>query len=200
MIQHAGFFWPEDVADTWRHSLMHVKSIEDAIARCKQRRTAVQAGGNIGLWPKRLSEVFVRVITFEPEPISRACVVANVPANVEVRAEALGAAAGACAIKRRGLGSHRVQDGDSVTVLALDDLNLQDVDLLQLDIEGYEHHALIGARQTIARCLPIVQVELRGHTEKYGTSDAALRAELARHGYREVSRQQGSDVVFQVGA
>lgn len=200
MIAHEGLWWPDDCGETWRHALQHLSSIEDAIRRCRQRRLAVQAGGNIGLWPRRLAVDFARVITFEPEPVSRACLVANVPAHVEVRGEALGAAAGVCAVKRRGLGSHRVLDGNGVTVIALDDLGLTDVDLFQLDVEGYEHHALIGARQTIARCRPVIQVELRGFTAKYGTTDDAIRQELNAVGYREVSRQSGSDIVFQVAA
>ena len=89
MIAIEGLYWPDDVGTKWRHSLRHVRSLEWAIARCKRRRTAVQAGGNIGLWPRRLAHSFDRVITFEPDDISRECLACNVPSNVEVRAEAL---------------------------------------------------------------------------------------------------------------
>lgn len=197
VIQIQGLWWPSDVGDAWRHSLTHVQSIEWAITRCSRKRTAVQAGGNIGLWPRRLAASFAHVITFEPDAISRDCVVVNVPANVEVRPEALGAAPGWCDIRHRGLGSHQVIAGDRVPVLALDSLGLVDLDLLQLDIEGYELEALEGARGTIAACRPLVQVELRGFTAKYGHTDADVHAFLAGYGYREVSRQPGSDVVFE---
>jgi FkbM family methyltransferase len=200
MITIEGLQWPDDVGEKWRHSFRHVTSIEWAIARCKTRRVAVQAGGNIGLWPRRLAQSFERVITFEPEPISRACLRRNVPANVDVRHEALGQSAGSCAIERRSLGSHRVIDGSAVWVLALDALRLTDVDLIQLDIEGYEWHALMGATDTIQRCRPVIQVELRDFTTAYGASDAAVRALLASFGYVEVSAQPGNDFVFEVAA
>ncbi len=199
MIQIHGLWWPDDVGTKWQHSLQHLRSIEFAIGRRPQRRTAVQAGGNIGLWPRRLAEAFARVITFEPEPISRSCLLRNVPASVEVRGEALGDAIGTCSIGRKSLGSHRVQPGTTVPVTTVDALQLQDVDLLQLDIEGYEWHALAGARDTLARCRPLVQVELRNFTDQFGHSDADVRELLAALGYREISRQLGSDVVFEWG-
>lgn len=191
-----GLWWPDDVGLKWQHSLRHVRSIEWAIAACSQRRTAVQAGGNIGLWPRRLAEKFDRVYTFEPEPISRACLERNVHANVVVSGAALGAEPGSCAVARKSLGSHKVCDGDTVPVVPIDALNLADLDLLQLDIEGYEWHALMGAIATITRCHPLIQVELRNFTEHYGRSDAEVRELLRSLGYQEVTRCPGNDFVF----
>jgi FkbM family methyltransferase len=196
MIRQAGYWWPDDVGDAWRHALRHVGSLEWAIAACRERRTAVQAGGNVGLWPRRLAESFARVYTFEPDARARACLEKNVLANVIVSAAAVGERAGVCALDHRGLGSHRIIEGDAVPVVPIDDLALTDCDLLQLDIEGYEWHALAGARATLARCRPIVQVELRGFTNKYGQTDQAVRHLLAGLEYRLACERPGSDFVF----
>lgn len=200
MIQIQGLWWPDDVQSKWIHAFKHVRSIEWAIARCKQRRTAMQAGGNIGLWPRRMATSFERVITFEPDTISRECLAVNVPANVEVRPEALGTGPGRCGLMRNSLGSHHVWPGTEIHVTSIDAFDLADVDLIQLDIEGYEWHALEGARDTLRRCRPIVQVELRDFTGRYGKSDRDVRDLLAGFGYLEVSRQPGEDVVFEVRA
>ncbi len=190
--------WPDDVEDSWEHALQHVKSADWAIRHVPKRRVALQAGGNVGLWPRRFAQAFDRVITFEPDPISRECLKVNAATpKVEVREEALGAQPGRCRIKHRGLGSHRVFEGDTVAMITIDALNLPILDYLQLDIEGYEHHALVGARDTLIRCKPMVQVELRGFSSKYGTTTAETVQYLSDLGYREVSRQTGSDVVFQ---
>ena len=195
-----GLWWPDDVGEKWRHALMHVASIEWAIAHCRKRRTAVQAGGNVGLWPRRLADAFTRVMTFEPDVRSRDCLVRNVPGNVSVWDLALGAGPGLCGVAHKSLGGHRIVEGDSIAVTSVDALELDDLDLLQLDVEGYEWHALQGAIETIRRCRPLIQVELRNFTNRYGHSDGEVRAFLAGLGYREVSRQQGSDVVFQGAA
>ena len=202
MMHIKGVWWPDDVAEKWRHSLQHVRSLEWSLARCARTRTAVQAGGNIGLWPRRMADVFARVITFEPDATSCACLLRNtndVAARVDVHCAALGADTGRCSIQHRSLGSHQVIAGDEVPVTTIDALGLTDLDFLQLDIEGYEWHALRGAMVTIARCRPLIQLELRGFTEKYGGSDDAVRALLAGLGYHEVSQQRGNDVVFEAG-
>jgi FkbM family methyltransferase len=197
VIQIEGVWWPDDVGESWKHALLHVKSSDWAVRQAPRRRVALQAGGNVGLWPTRLAKAFDRVITFEPDPIARECLIANVPASVEVHAGALGAQSGQCSIKHRGLGSHRVVDGDTVPIDTIDALELRVLDYLQLDIEGYEQHALMGGVETIRRCKPIVQVELRGFATKYGTTTDDTVKLLTDLGYREVSRQPGSDVVFQ---
>lgn len=198
MRQIAGFFWPDDVAEKWRHSLKHVQALDWTLQRCKGRRTAVQAGGNIGLWPRRMAEAgFRRVLTFEPDDQSRACLEKNVPAHVEVFSCALGAEAGLCSIHHRSLGSHRVVEGASVKVVPIDDFGLSQVDLLQLDIEGYEWHALRGAAETIRRCRPLIHIELRGFGEKYEVSDMAVRGLIGSFGYKLVKELPGNDFVFE---
>jgi FkbM family methyltransferase len=196
MTQIHGLWWPDDVGTKWRHALKHVQSLEWAIARCASKRTAIQAGGNVGLWPRRLAEVFHRVVSFEPDVISYACLARNVPLSVELRPEAIGDAVALCGLSRASLGSHQIVAGTTIPMTTIDSCALPDVDFLQLDIEGYEWHALAGAVETIRRCRPVIQVELRDFTSRYGKSDGDVVALLAELRYREVARQPGNDVVF----
>lgn len=191
--------WPSDTRESQKeYCLVRAPHADLAISLCEQHRTAVQAGGLTGIWPMRMAEHFERVFTFEPEPITFACLeknCADVP-NIEVRKEALGARRGRCAMKRRSLSSHTVIDGDSCDVVPLDELGLWNVDLLQLDVEGYEFEALKGAEQTIEASHPIIQLELRNFTTKYGSSDEEVRAWLGTLGYRQVAQVPGSDFIF----
>jgi FkbM family methyltransferase len=196
-----GLSWPDGIkASASAHALAHLGSLNVSVARCRasgRLGTAVQAGGNVGLWPRKLASVFARVITFEPDVVSRECLMVNVPASVEVRAEALGDISGRCGISHKSLGSHKVIDGSSVQMIRLDELGLTDLDLLQLDVEGYEGPALRGASETIDRCRPIIHVELRdlNHTDGHRTND--VLAWLAERGYTQVATAPGSDVIFE---
>lgn len=194
-----GIWWPDGSEPAWAHALDHVRSVEWALAHCAKRRVAIQAGGNIGLWPKRIAEVFERVYSFEPEPVSLECLQRNAPANVVVTPYALGDETGWCDIKRKGLGSNKVKPGGTIPIHTIDSGFVDlDVDFIQLDVEGYEWHVLNGARQTLASQHPLVQVELReSMLNQFGKTAHEVRSLLAEFGYREVSRQQGSDVVFQ---
>ena len=41
--------------------------------------------------------------------------------------------------------------------------NINKIDILQIDCEGYEYRVLQGAEQTIRRCRPIVVIEQKPH-------------------------------------
>ena len=43
---------------------------------------------------------------------------------------------------------------------AIDDLNLDDVSVIKMDIQGYEIFALEGARKTIEKCKPVIFIEI----------------------------------------
>ncbi len=137
-------------------------------------------------------------MTFEPDESSWLCLRRNVPPAVEVFPFAVGAFANHCDIAHRGLGSASVIEGDKVRVVAVDDFTIEQVDLIQFDVEGYEMQALEGSARTIARWHPLIQVELREtHLQKYGSSVKEVRQFLSDRGYMQVSSQQGSDFVFE---
>lgn len=191
--------WPSDTRESQKeHCLARVANADKAIGMCERKRTAVQAGGNVGLWPMRMAEHFGMVFTFEPEPITYECLHENCKhiSNIHLHNEALGANIGLCGIKRRSLASSRIVEGSHVQMTPLDALGLTDVDLIQLDVEGYEFEALKGAELTIQNSRPIIQLELRNLTTKYGSTDEEVRAWLGALGYREVAQVPGSDFIF----
>jgi FkbM family methyltransferase len=61
----------------------------------------------------------------------------------------------------------------TVKKLTIDGLNLPRLDFLKLDIEGMEPKALRGARETIKRCKPVIQVE------HHICGEAAIKLHLA---------------------
>lgn len=142
-----------------------VKDCEWATKRCKRARTVIQAGGYIGLWPKKLSGLFDKVVTFEPVPELRECIARNTKGfdNITVSNYALGAEIGLadfsfCPHGRSGL--RITPSSNPVQVTTIDSLKLDDVDLIYLDLEGGEPAALEGARETIERCSPTIVVEI----------------------------------------
>ena len=49
--------------------------------------------------------------------------------------------------------------GTQITTVPIDSLGLTNLAVLQLDLEGHERTAMVGARETVARCRPIVMLE-----------------------------------------
>lgn len=166
--------------------IREVDDVNRILPILKQRRSVIQAGGNIGIWAKRLSSEFERVYTFEPDPDNFEALVKNTVNILNVKAlnAGLGDSLGRGDIYKldpKNIGAHQVVKGDRFDIITIDSLGLTDVDLIQLDIEGFEHRALLGAVKTIEASSPAICLELKGLSADY-TDEQTIRF-LATLGY-----------------
>lgn len=155
----------------------------------------LDVGANIGAHTVPLAQLVGEggvVVAFEPQPVLHQILSANlvlnsVP-NVITYAMALGDRSGECLIpvldyskeeNFGGVGVDAVEEGDVVPISRLDDFQLDRVDFVKLDVEGFESKVLEGAEATLSRCRPIMYIE-NDRSEK--------SAELIQHlfdlGYR----------------
>lgn len=187
-----------------RRDLPH---LDRAVGFCKGRTAAVQAGGNLGIYPKRLAMLFQTVYTFEPSAELFLLLMLNAPEPNIVRVQAaLGCdrgLVGTCNVRRDGkMNNHEgithVVPGGTVPTLRIDDLGLPVCDLVYLDIEGYELYALRGAVETLQRCRPVVTVEINKSLGFVGLKPVDVTGFLEAQGYRH-ALTMGSDQVFVPG-
>jgi FkbM family methyltransferase len=185
--------WPER-SRKWSMGplLRDVRQIDRWLEHVTDFRACVQAGGNVGVYPRSLAEHFGTVYTAEPDAENFAALKQNVPSNVVAFQAALGDG-GTVGLKTEGLPplSYHVVDTGDIPCLRVDDWGI-DCGLIALDVEGYELAALKGAAQTIARCHPVIVVET-GHEARYGHSREDMVDWLK--GYRLVDRV-GRDEVW----
>lgn len=179
-------------------------ALETVLPLVQNRRSCVQAGGCLGVFAKRLSQEFQSVYVFEPSQ-QFVDMTANAPQpNIYRFQAALGCTRGMVRPVNSldgyegkvelHSGMTMMQPGGSVPIITLDDLELHHVDLIYLDVEGYEHRALRGAEYTIATCRPVVVVEVNRAIEIVGDSPDELRAWLRERGYRLHSRIHSDEV------
>jgi FkbM family methyltransferase len=140
-----------------------------SLQHVKNKRTALDIGANVGLWSRDLVKHFEQVIAFEPVAMFRECLEQNVTAsNISVQSVALGDTEGQVnMIITEGNTGHTHVDPNSVNgdtkIIRLDSLNLQNVDYIKIDCEGFEYRVLQGAKETIKRCRPVVVIEQKPH-------------------------------------
>lgn len=178
-----------------------IKNLQAAVKLCKQKRVAIQAGGSVGLWAKELARDFETVYTFEPHPDLFPCLVRNVPERNVIKLQAmLGFDNGRLDLAYRNFGGHyALTERGDFPVIQLDSLYLKDVDLIVLDIEGFEPFALRGMDRTISRCRPVIMVEDIGlTTERYGNSFPHALMLLGDLGYVKHSRVGDDDIYVPV--
>lgn len=133
----------------------------------KDFRVSVDVGAHIGFWSIEMAKKFETVHAFEPVEAFRECFNKNVVQNghVLLYANALGSGPGMASMRydQKDSGGTHIVEGDSVTVRALDEFVLGNVDFVKIDCEGYEHKVVEGARETLMRCRPCVIVEQKAH-------------------------------------
>lgn len=170
-----------------------LETLVQALQLVPLRRACVQAGGNLGIFPKRLAMEFEIVYSFEPDATLFRMMAHNAPeANIMKIQAALGANNEPVRMEctRRDTSGRAVHEGlthvagpGSIPCIRIDDLKLQVCDLIYLDIEGWEYFALLGGEETIKRCRPVIGVEINRNIAFTGHSAKQLRSLLASWGY-----------------
>jgi FkbM family methyltransferase len=156
--------WTGPKAD-WENN--HSKKYFDHV---RHKRVVVTAGGNCGMYARLYAQMFEHVYVFEPDPLNFHCLVVNNQLNNVYKLQAaVGDKNGRIRVRRGpdvNCGTHTVESHPeaAIPLMTIDSLDLDVCDLIQLDIEGYEIHALRGAIDTIRRHQPVVICENAGHS------------------------------------
>lgn len=193
-----GLWWPAGDRIARTYVIGSLPDLDQMIAKCPQKRVAILAGGNVGVWPKHAAKHFEQVFTFEPDPTNYECLCKNVTEpNIQYANAALGETAGTVGMAQdfTNCGAHRVFGNGTTAMVTIDGLNLENVDLIQLDVEGYEFFALKGAEKTIDQCKPLIVLEMKAHGNFYGVAEAEIVQWLKERGYQRLFRA-GRDVIF----
>lgn len=214
--EHGLPYFPADFHFLWprRDESLHgdiptLKDLDEHVFPIVQKRAVIQAGGAMGMWAKRMAQVFGEVYTFEPTPDSFYCCSFNCPEdNIHCFNAALGDERGMVnmqfpehrarsATGKDNLGGFRCFEGGSIPTLRIDDLALPYCDLIFLDLEGYEMFALRGGAKTIAEHQPVIIMEDKGCSAAFGYAKGDVEKYLAQvHGYRTLKRFHGGrDVI-----
>lgn len=196
--QPGNWAWPKGEQICWHFWREKEPDIPAwVMARVPGRRTIVQAGGNAGFYVREYAAAFERVITFEPHAVNFHALVRNVDDdNTFFYRAFVGEQAGEAPLASdiENGGGHflwpdaipygAVGPETMVPVMQIDALGLSQVDLIHLDIEGYEWPALRGALATIARCKPWLAMERRDEClSRYAFDHADFRVWLTGLGY-----------------
>lgn len=164
-------WWPDEEPKTrelFLYQLRRVTDVDLAVKICRTAGVCVQAGGFLGMWPRRLAKFFEYVHTFEPVPYAYECLkknVAHLPQVICTNA-ALTNKVGITRfeVKTGGRSTPAASGSELVATVTIDSLDLIRCDAIFLDVERSELAALDGARQTIARCSPVITLEIKEDT------------------------------------
>lgn len=169
----------------------------------RKRRTAIDAGAHIGIWTTLLSAEFKEVYAFEPVRENFECLKENTKerTNVACFQVALGAHEGTIGMtvgEGENSGMWRVRPSGKVRLVTLDKFShglIENVDLMKVDVEGFEGFVLRGAIEIVQRDKPVIVFEDNGLGPRYYETDwLDPREVLEDLGYYRVSRIRKDEV------
>jgi FkbM family methyltransferase len=155
--------------------------LEAGLAYCRGFEVAVDVGAHVGLWSRVLCDYFAKVLAFEP--VFTDCFRRNLEdkTNVTLYPVALSDRTGSVEmeINQGNSGTTHVArtptgQRETVPMTTLDSYRLDNVDLLKVDVEGWEYRVLRGAEETLLRFKPVVICEHKGHEKAYEESQSAV--------------------------
>lgn len=157
------FFWPKKGGASCRETtLIRHDTPQRVSSYCKNKNTVISAGANVGFYIKKYAAIFNKVYAIEPDSINFNCL------NLNVKEENVIKIYGALGneVKKVGLSIHcddcgawKIADGQDIQMYRIDDLNLKELDLIALDVEGFEINVLKGAIEAIKKYKPIISIE-----------------------------------------
>ena len=138
----------------------------------KSTQNSIDIGANLGLFTFFMSRASKHVFAFEPNPYPLENLKGLVDSNVTVLPIALGNNDGPVEIKiphhRKGwssngasLASKEINDGKIINIQCrkLDSLNIENIGLIKIDVEGFEIEVIRGAKETILKNKPVMIIE-----------------------------------------
>ena len=131
-----------------------------ALQYVEQWRVGLDIGSNIGQWTRPLSSKFESVVCFEPNPNFRECFKKNIQEkNVLLWPYGLSDKEHKA---KQDFNSTVLQkeDGD-IDCRTLDSFGLTNVDFVKIDVDGFEVPLLNGARETLTKNDPVINIEMK---------------------------------------
>jgi len=161
----------------------------------KKFRTVLDIGAWCGTWAKAIEPYTKKVIAFEPDKIHFECLTKNATINCDGRMEAVGSEEKYISLTEDDFTqAKRVDKTGDTRMVTVDSFDYKDVDLIKIDVEGYEMEVIKGAEKTLQNT-QYLMIELNNNTKKYGSSNAEVEKHIKSLGFK-VLMDHWPDKVF----
>lgn len=193
VIKEGKWIWPKNDSTSWDGQNNNVDLVNQIMPFVKNRKVMIQAGGNCGFILSTFLDKFDVIYTFEPDPLNFYCLNQNITDKKVIKLQScLGYEKNTVLIKhldreKIDIGGTHVSGPGNTPTISIDSLNLPGCDLIQLDVEGYELKALLGAVETIKKYKPVLCVEFcEKWLKRYGDSCEILQSFIEGLGYKHI--------------
>jgi FkbM family methyltransferase len=174
------------------------KFLQYCESQTMKMRTVIDVGAWCGTWSKAIEPYARNVIAFEPDKVHFECLQKNCTINCSPRMEAVGAEEKRVALTDDNFTqAKRIDQQGNTRMIALDSMGYKDVDMIKIDVEGYEMEVLKGAKDLLAN-VRYIMIELNNNTKKYGSSNSQVEKHLDNLGFKVLMDHWPDKVFYRV--
>ena len=165
----------------------------------KNFNTIIDVGAWCGTWSKAMEKFSKRIIAFEPDNVAFECLSKNCTINCSPRQEAVGSENKYVSLNEDDFTQAQkidlsIDSKKNIRMITLDSLEVDKVDMIKIDVEGYEMEVLKGAEKML-QSIKFLMIELNNNTKNYGSSNIEIEKHLESLGFK-VLLNHWPDTVF----
>ena len=196
-IEKINNFWipsNDEQIEKWRkegHPHMQDRCLNRLLTHCKVRnikfKTILDIGAWCGTWSLAMQKYAENIFCYEPNKTHFACLEKNLApfSNISLYNCAIGNEEGFVKLTEETATQNTrvIQEKGDTKICTIDSLNLDNIDLIKIDVEGYEMRVLEGATQTL-KSVKFLMIELNNNTKKYGSNNLQVEKHIESLGFR----------------
>ena len=152
-----------------------------------QFKTVLDIGAWCGTWSLAMQKYAENIFCYEPNKTHFACLEKNLASfsNVSLYNCAIGNEEGFVKLTEETATQNTrvIQEKGDTKICTIDSLSLDNVDLIKIDVEGFEMEVLKGATETIKN-VEYIMIELNNNTKRYGSSNLEIEKYLPTLGFK----------------
>ena len=162
-----------------------------ALKYVKRWRNCIDIGSNVGIWTRELASKFKKVYCFEPNPNFNECFRKNITEN-NIELFEFGLSNKEHTASQEFNSTQITSIPGDVQCRTLDSFNLNDIDFIKIDVDGFEDKVLEGAVNTITRNNPVINVEMK--ELKRPLTYNKIKKILYRLNYKKAKRVKSDEI------
>ena len=191
-----GFWVPSnDIhVEQWRQGqpFTQNKCLREFLEWCRSRdkkfNTVLDIGAWCGTWSAEFAPYCKKIYAIEPDRTHVECLLKNLSSfdNIELLDYAVGDIETRVSLTDDDFTqARRIYSIGNILMKTVDSFKFEDVDLIKIDVEGFEMNVLRGAKDTLKDC-NFLMIELNNNSKKYNSSNNEIEKYIGEYGFTKL--------------
>jgi FkbM family methyltransferase len=188
-----GFWVPSnDIhVEQWRtgQPFTQNKCLKEFLNWCQKHdqkfNTVLDIGAWCGTWSAEFAPYCKKIYAIEPDRTHVECLLKNLSSfdNIELLDYAVGDTETTVSLTDDDFTqARRIYSAGNISMKTVDSFQLEEVDLIKIDVEGFEMNVLRGAKDTLKNC-KFLMIELNNNSKKYNSSNTEIEKYIKELGF-----------------